>query len=66
MCAMALNHARIEKLFYSISHKSDWGGCNCDTKIFHDENLNHKYKVWRYFELEKTEEVYKKIVNQPN
>ena len=40
--------------------------CNDNTKIFHDENLNHKYKVWRYFEHEKTEEMYKKVVNKSN
>ena len=28
MCSMALNHARIEKLFYSIGHIDGWGGCN--------------------------------------
>jgi tRNA(Arg) A34 adenosine deaminase TadA len=54
MCAMALNHARISRLVFSVESLDGWGGCNDSVKIFHDDNLNHRYKVWRGFEKENT------------
>lgn len=47
MCAMALVHSRIRRLFF-IKKKGSWGGLTRKEYAIHThKSLNHKFKVWQ-------------------
>ena len=49
MCAMALIHSRIRRVYYSIPNETpNAGGINSKTMLNHMEQLNHKQRVFRF------------------
>lgn len=50
MCAMALLHSRISRLFFLVHHDGSngmVGGCNEKMHVHHMDRLNHKYHAFR-------------------
>jgi tRNA-specific adenosine deaminase 3 len=52
MCAMALTHSRIKRIFYIEKDRNDKGALSCQTrKRLHGiRTLNHHFSVWSFDE----------------
>eukprot|EP01015_Nassula_variabilis_P017466 TRINITY_DN2751_c0_g1_i3.p2 TRINITY_DN2751_c0_g1~~TRINITY_DN2751_c0_g1_i3.p2 ORF type:complete len:165 (+),score=48.21 TRINITY_DN2751_c0_g1_i3:2-496(+) len=66
MCAMALVHSRVRRVYYSIRSQGVgqsglYGGLNEDLQINNLGSLNHKYLVYRGILEEKVKEKYKSL-----
>eukprot|EP01016_Furgasonia_blochmanni_P017930 TRINITY_DN2055_c0_g1_i3.p1 TRINITY_DN2055_c0_g1~~TRINITY_DN2055_c0_g1_i3.p1 ORF type:complete len:343 (+),score=-17.34 TRINITY_DN2055_c0_g1_i3:64-1092(+) len=65
MCAMALVHSRIRRVYYSLPHdRADWGGLNEKIQVGSIPSLNHRYLVFHSLKRERAANVRECILNR--